>query len=82
MRLGEFLEKFSHNNLIRLHYRDGGGYICVAETFDELSMDWEVNDGKGRFAKYKDNEVIKLVGISVGRHSDVINIVIEKNDDI
>ena len=43
MKLGEFIDKFSHNNLIRLHYKNKGGHICVLDDFDKVSMDWEVN---------------------------------------
>ena len=39
MKLGQFIEAFSHNNIIRLHYineGEGGGNICVLENFDEI----------------------------------------------
>ena len=42
MKLGEFIENFSHNNLIRLHYKIPGGNTCVLDDFDEVSMDWEI----------------------------------------
>ena len=65
MTLGEFLEKFSSNNLIRLHYicDVSGGYKTVLEEFNKVSMDWEVNKNKGPYKNYKDNEVIKLASI-------------------
>jgi len=83
MKLGEFIEKFSHNNIIRLHYKNGGGYICVLESFNDVSMDWEVLKHKGKNRHYINNEVLGLAGIycvpgSGIEHSDAINIVIEK----
>jgi len=81
MTLGEFLEKFSSNNLIRLHYicDVSGGYKTVLEEFNKVSMDWEVNKNKGPYAIYKDNKVIKLVSILCdGHYPEAINIVIEE----
>jgi len=79
MKLGEFIEKFSHNNLIRLHYKIKGGYISVED--DKVSMDWEVNKGDGCYSMYKDNEVVGLVSILMrGPYPEAINIVIEKID--
>ena len=82
MKLGEFIKQFSHNNIIRLHYKNKGGHICVLESFDETSMDWEVLRGKGKNRHYIDNKVIKLIGIDcIKKHSDAINIVIERLDN-
>lgn len=80
MKLGEFIKNFSHNNLIRLHYKTKGGHQCVLDTFDDVSMDWKVNKAKGPYRHYVDNEVLGLVGILIttGNHTDAINIVIEK----
>jgi len=79
MTLGEFLESFSSNNLIRLHYRFDGGYRSVLEDFNKVSMDWEINKNKGPYAIYKDNKVIKLVSILCdGHYPEAINIVIEE----
>jgi hypothetical protein len=79
MKLGEFIEKFSHNNLIRLHYKAERGHETVAESFDVVSMDWEVNKQRGVFRHYINNEVVKLLSIcGIERHSDAINIVIER----
>jgi hypothetical protein len=81
MKLGEFIEKFSHNNIIRLHYKTKSGHECVLESYDDVSMDWAVNKAKGKNRHYIDNEVIGLLGIfGVKTHSDAINIVIEKLD--
>ena len=76
MKLGEFIEAFSHNNIIRLHYiheGEGGGNICVLENFDQVSMDWEVNSGKG-YARYKNHEVI----CTDSKYPEAINILIER----
>ena len=54
MKLGEFIEKFSHNNLIRLHYKEKGGNRLVLEDWNDVSMDWEVNKQKGKFPKSED----------------------------
>ena len=80
MRLGEFIEKFSHNNMIRLHYKIKGGHQCVSGSHDYVSMDWEVNKGQGIYKNYINHEVIGLVGIlyTSGHYTDAINIVIKK----
>ena len=82
MKLGEFIEAFSHNNIIRLHYThegEGGGNICVLENFDQVSMDWEVNLGKGKYARYRNHEVIKLLSICTdSKYPEAINILIER----
>ena len=80
MKLGEFIEKFSHNNMIRLHYKTEEGYQCVLEDHNEVSMDWEVLKGKSKNRHYINNEVIKLIGIlyTSGNYPEAINIVIEK----
>ena len=79
MKLGEFINNFSHNNLIRLHYKCEGGHICVLDNFDDVSMDWEVNKNKGPYSKYKDHEVLGLASILCGGpYSEAINIVIEE----
>jgi hypothetical protein len=56
MKLGEFLSKFSHNNLIRLWYVGNDGHIQVEDDVNKVSMDWEVNSQKGCFRHYKDNK--------------------------
>ena len=48
MKLGEFIENFSHNNLIRLVYKYKGGHILVLDDWNTVSMDWEVNKQKGK----------------------------------
>jgi len=85
MKLGEFIEKFSHNNMIRLHYKENGGNICVLETWNDVSMDWEILKAKSENRHYIDNEVLGLVGIYFpirdgerNSYPEAINIVIEK----
>ena len=78
MKLGEFIDKFSHNNLIRLHYKNKGRHICVLDDFDKVSMDWEVNKNKGTYSRYKDHEVLGLASLCGGSHPEAINIIIEE----
>lgn len=80
MKLGEFIEKFSHNNMIRLVYQNKGGHEIVLNTWDDVSMDWEVNKTKGKNRHYINNEVLGIVGIlGAGKHySEAINIIIER----
>ena len=66
-------------HMIRLHYKIKSGHECVLESFDDVSMDWEINKGKGQNRHYIDNEVLGLVGILCGGpYSEAINIVIEE----
>ena len=86
MKLGEFIEKFSHNNVIRLVYKNKGGHEVVSEEWNDTSMDWEVNKQKGKFRHFINNEVLGLTTISFGygtgiHHPDALNIVIEKLDN-
>ena len=78
MKLGEFIDKFSHNNLIRLHYKSDVGYITVLDNFNDVSMDWEVNKNKGTYSKYREHEVLGLASICGGQYPEAINIVIER----
>jgi hypothetical protein len=83
MKLGEFIKNFSHNNLIRLHYKIKGGTELVLEDWNDVSMDWEVNYQKGKFRHYVNNEVLGLVGIYfTGQNKmfypEAINIEIER----
>lgn len=82
MKLGEFIKKFSHNNLIRLHYDIRGGHELVGKNWDVVSMDWEVNKKRGPFKKYINREVYGLVSIlcasSDTAYPEAINICIER----
>lgn len=85
MKLGEFIKNFSHNNLIRLHYKDKGGTQLVLEDWNDVSMDWEVNYQRGKFRHYIDNEVLGLVGIyfsgKPSHYPEALNIIIELLDN-
>lgn len=82
MKLGEFIKQFSHNNLIRLWYKTKEGHKIVAETFNDVAMDWGVNKQKGIFRHYIDNEILELTTCHFSQHStrypEAINIVIER----
>jgi len=83
MKLGEFIENFSHNNLVRLLYKERGGHRLVLKDWDDVSMDWEINKAKGENRHYINNEVLGLASIfGAGKHyPESINIVIEKLKD-
>jgi len=83
MKLGEFIKNFSHNNIIRLHYKIKGGHQCVLEDWNDVSMDHEILKGKGKNRHYINNEVVGLASINLkselGHHyPEAINIVIEQ----
>lgn len=83
MQLGEFIKNFSHNNVIRLVYKSVDGHETVLSSWNDVSMDWEINKQKGKFRHFVNNEVIGLTSISFGanrgiHHSEALNIVIEK----
>jgi len=86
MKLGEFIQNFSHNNIIRLHYPNEGGHICVGKNWDEISMDWEVTKGEGVFKDYINHEVIGLTTIFFPTNSsdypEALNIVIKEEKPI
>jgi hypothetical protein len=82
MKLGEFIKNFSHNNMIRLHYKEKGVNRIVLDEWDDVSMDHEIVNGKGKNRHYINNEVLGLVGIYFQsghtHYPDAINIVIEE----
>jgi hypothetical protein len=79
MKLGEFIEKFSHNNIVRLVYKNKGGHEIVLETWNDVSMDWQINQAKGKNRHYINNEVLGLACIGgMNQYIEAINIVIEK----
>lgn len=86
MKLGEFIEKFSHNNVIRLVYKHKGGHQIVHQDWNVVSMDHEVLKGKSINRHYINNEVLGLATISFVSGSDMhypeaLNIVIEDLGD-
>lgn len=83
MKLGKFIKNFSHNNVIRLMYKNKGGYETVLNDWNDVSMDWEVNKQRGKFRHFIDNEVVGLTSVCFGthrgvHHPDALNIVIER----
>lgn len=82
MKLKEFIENFSHNNIVRLHYKIKGGHQCVLEDWNDVSMDHEIVNGKGKNRHYINNEVLGLTGIYFQsghtHYPEAINIVIEE----
>lgn len=81
MKLGEFIQKYTHNNIIRLVYKAKRGHETVGEDWSVTSMDWEVNAKQGPFRHYVNNEVLGLASICFTpdiRHHESLNIVIER----
>ena len=80
MKLGKFIKKFSHNNLIRLLHKSEGGHKTVLKSWNDVSMDWEVNKSQGENRHYIDNEVLGLASILVSdsEYPEALNIVIEE----
>lgn len=79
MKLGIFIKKFSHNNLIRLVYKKNGGYETALDSWNDIDMDWKINEQKGKFRHYVNNEVIGLASIlCLDNYPETINIVIKK----
>ncbi len=83
MKLGKFIENFTHNNVIRLVYKSKSGHEVVLGDWNDVSMDWEVNEQKGKFRHFINNEVLGLATISFGsgqgiQHPEALNIVIER----
>jgi hypothetical protein len=82
MKLGEFIKQFSHNNIVRLVYKDKGGHKLVLNGWNDVSMDHEILKGEGMNRHYINNEVSGLTGIYFQsghtRYPEAINIVIEE----
>ncbi len=82
MTLGEFIKNFSHNNIVRLHYKIKGGNQCVLEDWNDVSMDHEILKGKGKNRHYINNEVLGMTTIHFqpghNHYPEALNIVIEE----
>jgi hypothetical protein len=82
MKLGEFIKQFSHNNIVRLVYKDKGGHKLVLNGWNDVSMDHEILKGEGMNRHYINNEVSGLTGIYFQsghtHYPEAINIVIEE----
>ena len=85
MKLKEFIENFSHNNVVRLLHKEKGGHRCVLGDWNDVSMDHEILKGKGKNRHYINNEVLGVAGIYFQSYScnypEAINIVIEELED-
>lgn len=83
MKLGEFIKNFSHNNLVRLLYKEKGRHKIIHESWNDVSMDWEIDKQQGKNRHYINNEVLGLASICFSgekglHYSEAINIVIEE----
>lgn len=84
MKLGEFVKNFSHNNIVRLMYKEKGGHRCVLEDWNDVSMDHEILKSRGKNRHYIDNEVLGLAticfrpGDGIHHYPEALNIVIEE----
>ena len=83
MKLGEFIKNFSHNNIVRLLYKEKGGHKCVHESWNDVSMDHNILNGKGKNRHYINNEVLGLATICFSpgegyHYTEALNIVIEE----
>jgi hypothetical protein len=84
MKLGEFIKNFSHNNIVRLMYKEKGGHRCVLEDWNDVSMDHEILKSRGKNRHYIDNEVLGLAticfrpGDGIHHYPEALNIVIEE----
>ena len=83
MKLGEFIKNFSHNNIVRLVYRENGSHRLVLEDWNDVSMDHDITSGNGKNRHYINNEVIGLVCISFPpgeghNYPEALNIIIER----
>lgn len=83
MKLGDFIKKFSHNNIVRLLYTHSGGHQLVLKDWNDVSMDWEIRDQKGKYRHFVDNKVIGFATVSFRagdgiQYPEALNIVIER----
>jgi len=82
MKLTEFIEHFiEHNSLIRLLYKEKGGHKIVLNDWNEVSMEHEILNNKGKYKSFKNHKVLGIASILVpGPYSEAINIIIEEID--
>ena len=83
MKLREFIKNFSHNNIVRLLYKTKGGHQLVLDDWNDVSMDHEIVNGKGKNRHYIDNEVLGLATVYFNKgigtsYPEALNIVIEE----
>jgi len=82
MKLNEFIENYvEHNSLVRLLYKEKSGHRIVLESWDDVSMEHEILNGKGKFKDYINYEVLGVTDVLTGGpYSEAINIVIKEID--
>jgi hypothetical protein len=80
MKLGEFIKNFIQaNSLIRLVHPHKSGHKIIHQSWEDISMEWEVLKAKGKNRHYINNEVLGIASIATGGHyPETINIVIQE----
>ena len=80
MILKDFIEQYiEHNSLVRLVYKMGGGHKTVLNDWIDVSMEWEITKGSGKYASYINHEVIGIASVYIpGQYPEAINIVIKE----
>lgn len=78
MKLKDFIEKFvAHNTVVRLWREKGHTYQMIHDGEKEVSMEWEVLDGKSFLSKYLESKVVCVTDIVCNKYPEAVNIVIE-----
>ena len=80
MILKDFIKEYvEHNSLVRLLYKNPGGHKLVLDDWNDVSMDWTIVKGEGKYAAYVNHKVLGVTSILVrGPYPESINIVIEE----
>lgn len=78
MKLREFIERFViRNTVVRLWYEIKSGHKMLHDGEKEVSMEWEVLDGKSFLSKYLENIVVGVTDIVCDEYREAVNIVIK-----
>ena len=80
MTLKEFIKEYIQpNSLVRVLYKIPVGHKLILNDWDEVSMDWEIVKGEGKYAPYINHKVLGIASILTGGpYPESINIVIEE----
>ena len=80
MTLKEFINEYVEgNSLVRVLYKNPGGHKLVLDDWNDVSMDWTIVKGEGKYAPYVNHKVLGVASILVrGPYPESINIVIEE----
>lgn len=80
MILKDFIKEYvEHNSLVRVLYKNPGGHKLVLDDWNDVSMDWTIVKGEGKYAPYVNHKVLGVTSILVrGPYPESINIVIEE----